>query len=57
MTEYFEGIGRIPFEGPDSEHPLAFRIYDKDRIVMGTPHGRPPAARGLLLAQLLLGRG
>jgi xylose isomerase len=33
--EYFPGIGQIPFEGPDSDNPLAFKFYDADRIVAG----------------------
>jgi len=32
---FFEGIGKIAFEGPDSSNPLAYRHYDKDRMVMG----------------------
>lgn len=32
---FFDGIGKIAFEGPDSSNPLAYRYYDKDRIVMG----------------------
>ena len=35
MTEYFKGVDRIAFEGPDSTNPLAFRYYDKDRLVLG----------------------
>ena len=34
-TGFFGDIGRIPFEGPDSTNPLAFRFYDADRIVLG----------------------
>ena len=34
--EYFPGIGRIPFEGPDSDNPLAFKYYDAGREVAGT---------------------
>lgn len=34
-TEYFKGIGEIKYEGPQSDNPLAFRWYDKDRIVAG----------------------
>lgn len=26
--EYFPGIGKIPFEGPESKNPLAFKYYD-----------------------------
>jgi len=33
--EFFKGIGRIPFEGPESRNPLAFRWYDENRIVAG----------------------
>ncbi|NYZ16055.1 xylose isomerase [Azospirillum sp. RWY-5-1] len=36
MTEdFFAGIGRIPFEGPDSANPLAYRFYEPDRMVLG----------------------
>jgi len=35
MAEFFEGIGSIAYEGPESENPLAFRYYDKDRKVLG----------------------
>jgi xylose isomerase len=31
--EYFKGIGKISFEGPGSDNPLAFRWYDADRKV------------------------
>jgi xylose isomerase len=34
-TEYFQGIGRIGYEGPQSENPLSFRWYDADREVLG----------------------
>jgi len=33
--EYFKGIGQIPFEGPESDNPLAFRWYDAQRVVQG----------------------
>ncbi|MCC6723265.1 MAG: xylose isomerase [Saprospiraceae bacterium] len=33
--EYFKGIGRIQFEGPESDNPLAFRFYDENREVQG----------------------
>ncbi len=32
---FFPGIEKIPFEGPGSASPLAFRSYDKDRVVGG----------------------
>jgi len=31
--EFFKGIGRIPFEGRESDNPLAFRWYEEDRVV------------------------
>ncbi|MBF9043100.1 xylose isomerase [Rhodobacterales bacterium HKCCE4037] len=34
-TGFFGDIGKIPFEGPDSSNPLAFRHYDPDEMVMG----------------------
>ena len=33
--EYFKGIGVIPFEGIESDNPLAFRYYDENRMVAG----------------------
>jgi xylose isomerase len=35
--EYFPGIGKIPFEGPESKNPLAFKYYDENRVVAGKP--------------------
>ncbi|MEL7110341.1 MAG: xylose isomerase [Pseudomonadota bacterium] len=32
---FFDGIGTIAFEGSESSNPLAYRYYDKDRMVMG----------------------
>lgn len=34
-TEFFPGIGRIPFEGRGSRNPLAFKSYDADRVIAG----------------------
>jgi xylose isomerase len=33
--EYFQGIGKIKFEGKESKNPLAFRYYDENKIVFG----------------------
>jgi xylose isomerase len=33
--EVFAGIGRIRYEGPDTDDPLAYRWYDADRQVLG----------------------
>ncbi|MCM2678488.1 xylose isomerase [Echinimonas agarilytica] len=35
MSEYFDGIGKIQYEGPDSTNPLAFRFYDENKVVAG----------------------
>jgi len=35
--EYFPGIGAIPYEGPDSDNPLAFKWYDPGKVVAGKP--------------------
>jgi xylose isomerase len=29
--EYFPGIGKIPYEGPESKNPLAFKYMMKTR--------------------------
>jgi xylose isomerase len=34
-ASYFADIEPIKFEGTDSTNPLAYRYYDKDRVVMG----------------------
>jgi len=33
--EFFPGIGKITFEGKDSDNPLAFKYYDENLIVAG----------------------
>ena len=33
--EYFKGIGKIGYEGPESDNPLAYRWYDAGKIVAG----------------------
>lgn len=33
--EYFPGIGQIGYEGPESDNALAFKAYDRSRIVAG----------------------
>lgn len=33
--EYFKGIGRIKFEGRDSDNPLAFKFYDENKVIAG----------------------
>ena len=34
-SDYFAHIEPIKYEGPDSKNPMAFRHYDKDKMVMG----------------------
>ncbi|AEM70646.1 Xylose isomerase [Allomuricauda ruestringensis DSM 13258] len=33
--EFFKGIGKIPFEGKESDNPLAFKYYDENKMVGG----------------------
>ncbi len=33
--EYFKGISRIEYKGPDSKDPISYTHYDENRIVMG----------------------
>jgi xylose isomerase len=34
-TGFFGDITKIPFEGPESTNPLAFRFYNPDEMIMG----------------------
>ena len=35
MEAYFKDIGKIAYEGPESDNPLAFRWYDPDKMILG----------------------
>jgi len=35
MAPIFNGIESIQYQGPDSQNPLAFRFYDKKKVVRG----------------------
>jgi xylose isomerase len=35
MSQFFENVNKIQFEGPDSTNPLAFRYYDENQVVLG----------------------
>ncbi len=35
MSEIFQNIPVIPYEGPDSKNPFAFKYYDANKVVMG----------------------
>ena len=37
MSEIFSGIGSIPYEGPKSKNPLAFKYFDPSRVILGKP--------------------
>lgn len=38
MAEFFTDVTKpIPYLGPESDDPLGFRWYDKDRLVLGKP--------------------
>lgn len=32
---YFKEIGRINYEGPESDNPLAFKYYDENKVIAG----------------------
>ena len=32
---YFPNIPVIPYEGPNSTNPLAFKFYNPDQVIMG----------------------
>ena len=34
-NEYFKSIGKIQFEGKDSDNPLAYKYYDPNQVVAG----------------------
>ena len=33
--EFFKGVGKINYEGPDSDNPLAFKYYNPELVVAG----------------------
>jgi len=35
MSEYFKSIGKIKFEGKDSDNPLAFKQYNENEVIAG----------------------
>lgn len=37
MPTYFENIGKIKYEGTQSQNPLAFKFYDAERLILGKP--------------------
>ena len=35
MSEFFQGVDEVRYEGPDSDTPFAFKVYDPHRVVLG----------------------
>ena len=35
MSDYFNNISQIKFEGPKSNNPLSFKYYNEDHVVLG----------------------
>lgn len=35
--EFFKGVDKIKYEGPESDNPLAYRWYDENKVVAGKP--------------------
>lgn len=35
MTKIFKDVKKIKYEGAKSKNPLAFKFYDKDKVVLG----------------------
>jgi xylose isomerase len=35
MSTAFANVPAIPFEGPTSTNPLAFKFYNKDQVILG----------------------
>ena len=33
--EYFKSIGKIKYEGKDSDNPLAYKYYNPEQVVAG----------------------
>jgi xylose isomerase len=47
LSDFFQGLSQVRYEGPDSKNPLAYRHYNKDEIVAGKrmeDHIRPAIA-------------
>ena len=42
MSEFFNNIPKIAYEGKDSKNPLAFKFYNPDEVIAGrtTSRGR-----------------
>ena len=54
MSDFFKGIDPVPFKGPDSDDPLAFRFYEQGPARARQADARAPAHGDRLLALLRL---
>ena len=39
MVEFFPGVSKINYEGPETKNPLAFRHYNAGEVVAGKTMG------------------
>ena len=39
MSDFFKNVPKVEYEGPKSKNPMAFRYYDKNRVVAGKTMG------------------
>jgi len=37
QKEFFQGIGQVIYEGPETDNPMAYRWYDEKKVVAGKP--------------------
>ena len=37
MSDFFKGLDKVKYEGPESNNPFAFRHYNPDEVVLGKP--------------------
>ncbi|NCB31892.1 MAG: xylose isomerase, partial [Clostridia bacterium] len=35
MAEIFQNLSKVPYEGPESKNPIAFKYYNPDRVILG----------------------
>ena len=35
MTEIFQNLPKVRYEGAQSKNPLSFKFYDPDRVILG----------------------
>ena len=35
MAEIFQNLSKVPYEGPESKNPIAFKYFNPDRVILG----------------------